>query len=215
MKKLSVIFALLLSLPAFAGDDSEALKQVAELQQQWASIKYGVETDKQEAPLKALSEQADAAVARHHKSPELLIWRGIILSTYAGAKGGLGALTLVGQARESLEQALVLNPNALSGSAYTSLGALYYQVPGWPISFGSNSKARELLTKALTINPDGIDSNYFYADYLISENDYDGAREALNRALKAPGREGRELADRGRREEIKQLLQRIEGKHSS
>jgi Tfp pilus assembly protein PilF len=48
-------------------------------------------------------------------------------------------------------------------------GALYYQVPGWPIGFGDKDKANELLKKALALNPDGIDPNYFYGDFLLKE----------------------------------------------
>ena len=47
----------------------------------------------------------------------------------------------------------------LDGSAYNSLGVLYYKVPGWPVGFGDKAKARELLQKALAINPKGIDAN--------------------------------------------------------
>ena len=35
------------------------------------------------------------------------------------------------------------------GSAYTSLGTLYFKVPGWPVGFGDEEKAEELLRKAL------------------------------------------------------------------
>jgi Tfp pilus assembly protein PilF len=83
----------------------------------------------------------------------------------------LGALSLVKQARTNLEKAIEIEPNALQGSAWTSLGALYYQVPGWPIGFGDKDKADEMLKKALAINPDGIDPNYFYGDYLLKEKE--------------------------------------------
>jgi len=79
-------------------------------------------------------------------------------------------------------------------------------VPGWPIGFGSDDKARELLEKALALNPDGIDSNYFYGDFLYRQGDRDGARRVLQKALKAPPRPGRALADEGRRKEIESLL---------
>ena len=80
---------------------------------------------------------------------------------------------------------------ALDGSAYTSLGSLYYQVPGWPIGFGDDAKARELLQKALALNPEGIDPNYFMGDFLYRKGDYEAARQALARALKAPPRPDR------------------------
>jgi tetratricopeptide (TPR) repeat protein len=91
---------------------------------------------------------------------------------------------------------------------------LYYQVPGWPIGFGDDKKALENLKRGLAINPDGIDPNYFYGDYLFRKGDYDGAERALRKALQAPARPGRKLADEGRRGEIAQLLDQIAAKRN-
>ncbi|MDA1382172.1 hypothetical protein PCI56_27515 [Plesiomonas shigelloides subsp. oncorhynchi] len=54
---------------------------------------------------------------------------------------------MVKEAKASLEKALKQNPNALDGSAYTSLGSLYYKVPGWPVGFGDDEQAERLLKK--------------------------------------------------------------------
>ncbi|MBX3711770.1 MAG: tetratricopeptide repeat protein [Lysobacter sp.] len=116
---------------------------------------------------------------------------------------------LARQARADFEQALKLDPDALDGSAYTSLGVLYYQVPGWPLGFGDDRKARELLRKGLKVNPDGIDPNYFYGDFLRDQGDWSGAAAALEKALAAPPRPGRELADQGRRKEVAALLAKV------
>jgi tetratricopeptide (TPR) repeat protein len=118
----------------------------------------------------------------------------------------------VKSARKSFETALELNPAALHGSAYTSLGSLYYQVPGWPIGFGDEKKALELLRQGLAINPEGIDPNFFLGDYLYRTGDYAGAEQALRKALQAPPREGRTLADEGRRREIAELMEKIRDK---
>ena len=105
-----------------------------------------------------------------------------------------------------------IDPQALAGSAYTSLGSLYYQVPGWPIGFGDDEKAEKMLTQALAINPDGLDPNYFYGDFLQRQKRYEEARAALEKALAAKDRPGRELADNGRRAEATALLQQVESK---
>jgi len=130
----------------------------------------------------------------------------------AGAKGGLGALGLVKEAKAELETALRLDPQALDGSAYTSLGSLYYQVPGWPVGFGDDAQAEKLLKQALAINPGGIDPNYFYGDFLARQKRYAEARTALERALAAPDRPGRASADAGRRAEARRLLEQVAAK---
>lgn len=196
---LTLTFAMLACLQASA-------TTIEELQHDWAVANYQLSGDEKKSAFERLANKADQAVNDHPGDAGILIWNGIIKSTWAGAAGGLGALKLVKAARSSLEQAMAIDDDALDGSAYTSLGALYYQVPGWPIAFGNDKKAREFLEKAVSINPDGIDSNYFYGQFLIEQKEYDKARQVLNKALRAPARPGRELADTGRREEIRQLL---------
>jgi tetratricopeptide (TPR) repeat protein len=202
MKKMITLLLLALPLAAFAGLEED----VNALQKDWAEIKYQRPAAEQEKAFAALTKTADSVRGRHAGRAEPQIWYGIIAASYAGARGGLGALSIVKDAKKALEQALEIDPKALDGSAYTSLGSLYYQVPGWPIGFGNEEKARELLGKALALNPDGIDPNYFLGDFLYRKGDYAAAREALNKALKAPARPGRELADQGRRKEIESLL---------
>ncbi len=203
--KLSCLLLLLLGTPmAYAQDDLGAL------QAQWAICEYQVPAKQQSDCLEKLSVAADRIGNQDHARVDILIWAAIVKSSWAGSKGGLGALGLVKDAKQKLELALRLNPEALSGSAYTSLGALYYQVPGWPIGFGDDKQAEQLLKKGLAINPDGIDANFFYGDFLLDQKRKDEARLYLNKALHAPARPGRELADRGRRQEIKQRLLKLQ-----
>jgi Tfp pilus assembly protein PilF len=107
---------------------------------------------------------------------------------------------------------MTLDADALQGSAYTSLGALYFNVPGWPIGFGNHDKAEELLKHALEINPNGIDTNYFYGTFLIADKRYAEARVYLEKAQSSPARPGRALADSGRQREIREALEGIAGK---
>jgi tetratricopeptide (TPR) repeat protein len=209
--KTIVQFAAALLLPvslAFAGVPED----VSNLQQKWEQIRYKTAAPAQEAQYELLVSEAQKTVAGNPGSAEVLIWYAIIESTYAGAKGGLGALSHVKSAKKALEQAISINPDALSGSAYTSLGSLYYQVPGWPIGFGDDKMALEYLKKGLAVNPNGIDPNYFYGDYLFRQGDYAEAERVLNKALQAAPRPGRKVADDGRRGEIEQLLAKIAAK---
>lgn len=200
--KWLALFLMCFSLTAFAGLDED----VGQLQRLWAEIKYQRPENEQEKAFAELAKNAEAVRGKHAGRAEAQIWYGIVVASYAGARGGLGALSLAKEAKKAFEQALDLDAKALDGSAYTSLASLYYQVPGWPIGFGSDDKARQLLDKALAMNPDGIDPNFFLGDFLYRKGDYEGARRALSRALKAPARPGRALADEGRRKEIEALL---------
>lgn len=194
---------------AIAGD---LTPQVIAVRDRWAEVNYATPKAQREAAFEALAKQAKAARAAQPKDANALIWEGIVLSSHAGERGGLGAMGLAKQAKADFEQAIKLDPNALDGSAYTSLGVLYYQVPGWPVGFGDDDKARELLRKGLQANPDGIDSNYFYGDFLQDQGDWTGAAAALEKALAAPARPGRERADQGRRREVAALLAKVRTK---
>ena len=188
-------------------------EQIAFLQQDWARIKYQVAGE--DAKLDAIHKLEDHAAkvsAAYPNRPEVLIWQGIILSTDAGIVKGISALGKVKKAKGLFETALRIDPTALDGSAYTSLGSLYYQVPGWPIGFGDNDKAEKNLKQALSLNPNGIDSNFFYGDFLLQDGRYDEAKGYLERALQAPARPGRELADAGRMQEIKAALAQVQEK---
>ena len=179
---------------------------ISYLQKEWAIINYKTAEDERENAFSLLAEKAKETVNKYPEHAEPLVWEGIILSTYAGAKGGLGALDLIEEARNRLLEAEKINPEVLSGSIYTSLGSLYYQAPGWPISFGSNDDAKLYLKHALELNPNGIDPNYFYGDFLIEQGKYQEAIAALEHALKAPSRPNRPVADIGRKAEINEKI---------
>lgn len=176
------------------------------IQQSWAHIQYELPEGQRTAAFEKLAAQASSFKQERQAVAEAWIWSGIVTSSWAGAQGGLGALSKVKDAKADLEKALALDPKALQGSAYTSLGALYDRVPGWPIGFGDSDKAEQLLKLALQINPNGIDSLYFWGDHLYRQKRYVEARAALQKALQAAPRPGRESADAGRRKEIETLL---------
>jgi predicted Zn-dependent protease len=184
--------------------------QLLAIQQQWAHVNYELaEGDGRNAAFEQLKLRSADFAKSNPTRAEALIWKGIVESSYAGAKGGLGALGLAKDARASLEAAISLDPKALDGSAYTSLGTLYAKVPGFPIGFGDDKKAERLLKRALELNPQGIDPNYFYAEFLLDQGRGNEALAYLDRAATAPDRPGRESADRGRRAEIAALRSRL------
>ncbi|EAW31780.1 TPR repeats containing protein [marine gamma proteobacterium HTCC2143] len=205
---LTVALFTLTSGLANAGNDDS----ISTLQKRWAEVNYQLEGKEQITAFEQLIDKADSLVSQQPKNAPLLIWSGIIKSTYAGAKGGLGALKYAKAARTDLEKAQDIDPQALSGSAYTSLGTLYFNVPGWPIGFGDDKKAKKLLRKALTVNPHGIDPNYFFAQFLEDQGDLQEAYRYYEKALQAAPRPSRPVADKGRRDEIRSAMLKLKEK---
>ena len=208
------VFALMLLLTAAASmaADTSFNEALLDIQHRWAVANYSTEGKAQKKAFATLLDDARALVECHPDRAEALVWQGIVASTYAGVKGPFGAMSLAKEARDVLTRAEQMDPSVLDGSVYTSLGTLYYKVPGGIIGFGDTELASAYLKKALATNPEGIDPNYFYGEFLFEQKEYAAARDALLRAQQAPARVDRPLADEGRRKEISALLQRVNEK---
>ncbi len=87
------------------------------IQTDWATANYSTAEKEREAAFDKLIARAAAFSSQNPQRAEALIWEGIVLSTAAGVKGGLGALGLAKQSREKLEAAIAIDANALDGSA--------------------------------------------------------------------------------------------------
>jgi tetratricopeptide (TPR) repeat protein len=207
--------ACLVGSPAFAATEATMDQAVLGIQHQWEQAIYQTPEAARGAALTKLDSEAKAIAAHYPGRAEPLIWEAISLSSHAKVEGGLTGLGMAKQARDLLEQAAQIDPKALNGSAYSSLGALYAKVPGWPLGFGDKDKAETNFKKALAINPDGIDPNYLYADFLFDQQRYPEAKAALERAAKAPPRTNRPLADQGRGREVQALLTQVRAKLDS
>src|SRR5690606_31375895 len=111
MRKLLTVLTLICSFSlltmgsaAFAADPLPA--DIVQLQHDWAKANYHTPEKAQEEAFKTLAERAHQVSERHVQSgqnaPEAMIWEAIILSGYAKAKGGLGALKQAEKARDLL-----------------------------------------------------------------------------------------------------------------
>jgi tetratricopeptide (TPR) repeat protein len=211
------VSALTLSLACLgagsASADHQTLNQaILDVQTHWAQVMYETPQKAKDSAFDKLDSEAKAVTDRYPGRAEPLVWEAISLSSHAGVAGGLTGLGMAKQARDLLLQAERIDPKALDGSVYTSLGALYAKVPGWPIGFGDQKKAAAYFEKALAINPNGMDPNYLYGDFLFSQGRYRDSEQALERALHAPPRPNRPLADKGRKGEIEALLTQVHTK---
>jgi hypothetical protein len=122
---LTLACAALVPLPASAAPVDDA---VTALQRDWEVIRYQTPASEREKRFEALAAKAHETSTRFPGRAEPLVWEGIIVSSLAGERGGLGALGLVKQAKGLYEQAIEIDAKALEGSAYNSLGVLYYKV---------------------------------------------------------------------------------------
>jgi tetratricopeptide (TPR) repeat protein len=211
---LSLILVTIASLrvvPAEAADAAAA--EVHRLQSTWEAIKFGVpEGDEQTKKMDALGEDADAVAARFPDSVEIQIWDGIITSERASMASMFSALGLAKRARDILEQAYKTAPARLDAGAPTSLGVLYYRVPGFPVGFGDKARARQLLEQAVKLAPSGMDAWYFYGDFLFEQKEYSKAAEAFRHALSLPQHPDRPAWDKNRRLVIEERLASIAAK---
>ncbi len=101
IKKLGLLFATILTFATnvvIAGVEED----VSQLQKSWEKIKYQTPSTQHEKGFESLMKDADKLVAQNPNRAEVLIWQGIIESSYAGAKGGLGALGHVKNAKKTL-----------------------------------------------------------------------------------------------------------------
>ncbi len=212
-KMALISLALITAQPAIAGmSDSAQMPEVREIQSEWAQLYYLDEfLNNNYRELQALARKANRVSHDNPQSAEALVWDAIVLSTLAEKKGGIGALSLVKEAKLKLEQAEAIDPTVLGGSVYASLGSLYSKVPGWPIGFGSDKKAQKYFQKALAINPQGLDINYFFAEYLADNGKDQLALEYVEKALHAPAMAERPLADKGRRQQAQKLKEFLIG----
>ncbi len=203
IKTTAVAILLLVSQTVLGASLSESITQ---LERQWAQIYYLSPEEQQEKEFTALLKTAEQLNQQYPEAAEPKIWQAVILSTRAAFQSPLDALSNLDKAKQLLEQSIQLDSHALKGSAYVTLGTLYFMAPGWPFSFGDTEKAQQLLTKALKINPNGIDSNYFYAKYLLSQDMEQEAQKYLEKALAAPIRPKQKFADLHLKHEVQSTL---------
>ncbi|WP_431025733.1 tetratricopeptide repeat protein [Halomonas sp. H5] len=210
MRKCHALSALTLGLSLTLSPPAIAQQQeAAELRQQWERIT--TQPGEQRDALAALAERAETLVGQYPEAAELLTWQGIILASEARERGGLGALNRARGAREALERAIELDPQGLNGSAYVTLGALYDRVPGGLIGFGDDDTAEAMFQRALAIRPQGIDVNFYYAEFLAESGQAAQAREHARRALEGEARTERQASDEALRTQARALLRRLEG----
>tara|TARA_R110002124_G_scaffold287216_1_gene471491 strand:+ start:183573 stop:184220 length:648 start_codon:yes stop_codon:yes gene_type:complete len=193
-----------------------------DLYHDWATIKYGEQTDdEKKAALSALELKLEALIKENARNAEAKTILGTVKSTHAGLIGGFSALPHVKDAKKLLESAIKIDDKAMDGQAHAILGALYLAVPSWPVGFGDDDKSMMHIKRALNIEPNSIDAHCFLGDYWLEHNKFERAKEAYDKALMIAPRSSNpayKAADIGRQSEVKSkqlvLAQKIADKEA-
>jgi tetratricopeptide (TPR) repeat protein len=205
--RILALWGALLAVLAPACARADMAADVKVLNDNWAHITYEIKgSSTQTKALDQLAKQAAIVVSRYPGQPEPLLWEGIVTSEQANRANFFHKLGLATRARDLIAKAYALNPRAARGGVAMSLGVLYYKVPGSPLAWGDDTKAGNLLKQALNLDPNGLDANYFYGDYLLDQGNPSAAKPYLQRALRAPRDPARPVWDAGRRREVQALL---------
>jgi tetratricopeptide (TPR) repeat protein len=167
----------------------------------WATLKYESGKDPEKlAKVQALKEETARLAQRLPDAPDVFYWRAQILCLEAEIIHSAGSLDRMREARQLLETAERLDPR--SSAVKSLIGSVYYEVPGWPISFGSNEMAAKYLHEALALEPDGMDPNFFMGDFLLGSGRVADAVPYLEKAAKASEKAAPSRVVVGRRQEI-------------
>ncbi len=91
----------------------------------------------------------------------------------------LGALKLVDEMEREFEAARRLDPQFDHAGPDRNLGLLYLQAPGWPVSLGSRSKARQHLRRAVELAPQYPENPLNLVEADLTWSDRAGAKREL------------------------------------
>lgn len=211
-RMMSALFVALLLVikPAYAAFDDE----LSVLQQHWASARYQASGDERKKQLEKMAEEANSFTKKYSDKAESYLWAAVIKASLAEAINNLSALSIAKDAKANLEKSIELDPKAEDSYAYGMLGAMYARAPGWPVAFGDDKKAREMLKKGVELAPNGMNVNYFNAQYYFDKDEYQKALPYIEKAAQAtpPYPPDKSLAVSNRQREIQEMSEKIKAK---
>ncbi len=124
-------------------------------------------------------EAARTAILLNPSRVEGHYYLGLNLGEIALAKP-MGALKLVKEMEQEFRKSIEIDPGFDFSGAYRSLGMLYTDVPGWPLSIGNKAKGREALLKAVELHPEFPDNQITLAQAYLKGGRHKDLLEKLN-----------------------------------
>ena len=203
---MKILILVVFLLHPYSGLANSLDRIVHSIEAEWASIYFSSEINDKESAYSRLLYRTTELAKQTPDSPELIFWQATIIASRAEHQNSIEALAAIHKAQDLLLKSISMKPDTLDGSALITLGTLYYQAPGWPIAFGDDRKAEQYLRKGLQINPLGIESNFYYGQYLLAKDQPEQAIEYFKTALKGPVRKEQKFADFSLKEKIKEIM---------
>jgi len=176
---------------------------LSNIEDRWATMALEPNEKEKRRNLAKLLDDVRGLHASYPDRPEAAAWHGIVAQSYMDVRA---SMSIAKEARDALLVAESIDPLVLDGQVYAHLGALYSRTRSGFGGFGSSTRAIGYLWKAITVDPQGIDANYLYAELLYKEKNYVAARDALIRAAQAPVRPDHSKIDSARKVEVRDLL---------
>ncbi len=170
---------LIIPLSALAGNAAPV--DVEKLIDKVSEVNLTYEVEGQELLHEALLKDAEAYRDQNKDQAEAWVLVAVAKASYARTQG-MSALGLMKKVRKELEQAMELDNKVMGGYAHSFLGRLYFSLPAWPISYGSDKKAKKNLEEALFIDSESKENNYSYAQFLLHKGKHEMAQRYLDKA---------------------------------
>lgn len=183
---LAVVTLLSVSLLHVNIVSAQSSSEVAQFGERYAEIHSTWDDDRgREAPLEELLRSAESYKAANPDSASAWIVLARVRFGYANTQGIVNGMRLMKEVRNELEQSIELDAQAEQGFGQALLGFLYVGMPPWPIGFRNKDKGADYLAGAYLLNPDGMEINYYYAQYYGSEKRYTQALLHTDQARQA------------------------------
>ena len=195
--------ALFVAWVIFAGTASGAASarqdEFLTVAQEWDQAQYSAMGDHSRMlALQRLGAHIEALSAAAPRDVGLLSWRAVALAAEADATDGPRALLTAGRAKRLLDAAIMLRPDGeIRGMLEATLGALYFQVPGFPLGFGDSAAAEAHFRASLIADPTSPESLFYFGDFLLAQHRDEEAVASFRKALRGLPRAGRPIGDAG------------------